>query len=139
MDSEFLDGTKKIAGVDIPMIAGDSLKEQFENLTQALKETVPLTRDRPYTSQQPRRSQQLVEGLTMRDIRDCAIKGFLLSNGNEQSGLYQKAKDGTCCSDDIYELELGDIDPIAAMQNMQCEIEKMMGIYPNLLDSGKEG
>lgn len=34
--------------------------------------------------------------------------------------------------DDIYHIDLEDIDPGAVIQNAMCHIEKMMGIYPNM-------
>jgi hypothetical protein len=130
MDTEFLDGEFE----GIPMVAGDNLEERFKNLAEAIKDKAALDRNRPYRCQQPKRHQQLVSGLTMRDIRDCAIRGFLLCTGVDQPELYHKVENGTCCADDIYLIDFVKIDPIAALQNMQCEIEKMMDIYPNLLD-----
>lgn len=140
MDSEFIDHEAKaeIGGVSIPVVAGDTLKEQLGNLSALLKDDVPLNRNRKYNGQQPKRNQCLVEGLTMRDIRDCYIRGLLSSVGFCHPELPKKVDDGTCCSDDVYEISKDcDFDPIAVAQNMECEIEKMMGIYPNLIDSTK--
>ena len=55
--------------------------------------------------------------------------GFLQATG--RSGL---AESGTATYNDVYEAKEGDpdVDPIAAMQNMACEMEKRMGIYPNV-------
>ncbi len=33
---------------------------------------------------------------------------------------------------DLYSLNCGDVDPIALIQNVTCQVEKMMGIYPNV-------
>ncbi len=41
------------------------------------------------------------------------------------------AESGTATYNDIYECE-DDIDPLAVMQNMSCEMERRMGIYPNV-------
>lgn len=92
-----------------------------------------LSSDRPYDGQphtdQGERGKTLVEGLTMRDICDCYVLGFLMAT--DRMGL---AESGTATYNDVYEAQEGDpdFDPIAAMQNMMCEIEKRMGIYPNV-------
>lgn len=96
-------------------------------------------RNRTYDGQQcdGERGRTLVEGLTMRDIRDCFVKGFLLSNGVEQPELYNLVKSNDWLTDDIYRVNQDNIDPIAVAQNMLCEIEKMMGIFPNIKTKGK--
>lgn len=84
---------------------------------------------RPYDSQphtdQGERGKTLVAGLTMRDICDCFVTGWLYASG--RSSL---ADSGTASYNDVYEGE--DVDPLAVMQNMTCEIEKRMGIFPNV-------
>ena len=111
------------------------------NITEALIELDGASaysndRNRPYLGQphadEGVRGTQKVKGLTMRDVRDCFIKGALLSNGVDQPMLYDKVEKGTWSKDDVYELDWTNIDPIAVAQNMTCEIEKMMGIYPNV-------
>lgn len=136
MDSEFIDHESEVevAGHVIPMVAGDSIGEQMENLAEAIKDTAPLDRIRPYTCQQPKRHQQIVSGLTMRDISDCIIRGFLLSAKHVNPKGYDKVEAGTCCHEDLYGWNLNKIDPGAVLKNTGCEIEKMMGIYPNMLD-----
>lgn len=134
MDSEFLNGSTKIAGQEIPLVAGDSPEEVMSNLAELLKDTTVLDRDRSYTCQQSKRHQHIVSGLTMRDISDCIIRGFLLSAGHINPEGYAKVEAGTCCQEDLYGWNLNEIDPVAVLQNTGCEIEKMMGIYPNLLD-----
>lgn len=87
---------------------------------------------RPYNGQphtdQGVRGQTEVRGLTMRDVMDCFVIGWLRANGK---GSLVEAADFTY--NDIY-LHGGecDIDPLAAMQNMSCEMERRMGIYPNV-------
>ena len=112
-----------------------------KNITEALIELDGASaysndRNRPYLGQphtdEGVRGTQKIRGLTMRDVRDCFIKGALLSNGVDQPMLYDKAEKGTWLKDDIYELDWSSIDPIAVAQNMACEIEKMMGIFPNV-------
>jgi hypothetical protein len=107
------------------------------------------------------RGKTSVSGLTMRDIADCFVKGLLLAQPpandfNERwdfsSGeavatpyllakiaetptsseyLAAKAELGLWTYGDVYSI-CEDYDPIAAVQNAMCEIEKMMGIYPNI-------
>jgi hypothetical protein len=70
-------------------------------------------RDRPYLGQahtdEGERGKTLVKGLTMRDVSDCIRRGFALATTEHDS-----------------------VDPVAVAQNACCEIEKMMGIFPNL-------
>ncbi len=136
MDSEFFDDEAEIGGVKMPILAGDmnDPEELMKNLAEAMKDEAPLDRNRPYQCQQPRRHQVLVEGLTMRDVADCFARGILLCTGIDQPELYDKVMDGTCCHDDLYKVDFEKIDPVAALQNAGCEIEKMMGIYPNVID-----
>lgn len=100
-------------------------------------------RNRPYDGQphtdNGERGKTEVKGLTFRDIRDCFIKGALLSNGVEQPLLYERAQENTWVADDIYKLNWNNMDPIAVAQNMSCEMEKMMGIYPNVPKLNSEG
>lgn len=108
------------------------------------------------------RGKTEVKGLTMRDIRDCLIKAMLNSSSlpdnfedefdkcwdfsvdpaeptqylldNQDKFLYEKVKLGTWRYQDVYKIDWNKIDPIAICQNMACEIEKMMGIFPNVPD-----
>ncbi len=80
------------------------------------------------------RGKTFVAGLTFRDIKDCFIKGALLAcSGSEKNKyLYERAVKETWVEDDLYKIDWSKIDPIAVWQNMNNEIEKMMGIYPNI-------
>jgi len=93
-------------------------------------------RDREYNGQPHTthgvRGKEEVKGLTMRDISDCYIKALLLSASETE--LYEKVEKGTWRYRDVYEIDLEKIDPIAVEQNIGCEIERMMGIYPNVKD-----
>ena len=86
--------------------------------------------NRPFDSQpqtnQGERGKTLVVGLRFRDVCDCFVIGWLRSAG--RSGL---AESGTATYNDIYECE-DDVDPIAIMQSMCCEMERRMGIFPNV-------
>jgi hypothetical protein len=53
----------------------------------------------------------MVIGLTMRDVADCIRRGQLLA-----------------CTSGTGD----DFSPLAAIQNAMCEIERMMGIFPNV-------
>ena len=91
-------------------------------------------RERPYNGQPQtdfgERGRTLVEGLTFRDIMDCFVAGLLDCCGVDQPKLYEIAD--KALHEDMYEVNLADIDPGAWWQNMSCRMEKMMGIYPNV-------
>ena len=108
------------------------------------------------------RGKTEVKGLTQRDIRDCLIKAMLISSSsnkyldedfnkcwdysqepvkptqylldhqNETDYISTKVELGTWRLQDVYKINWDEVDPIAVCQNMSCEIEKMMGIFPNI-------
>ena len=86
-----------------------------------------LERNRPYDGQphtdQGERGKQIVKGLTMRDIADCIVRGFLTCGHIDRE---------VPIHDDIYTIDLNDIDPGAVIKNAICHIERYMGIFPNL-------
>jgi hypothetical protein len=86
-------------------------------------------RGRPYNGQphtdQGERGKTLVEGLTMRDICDCFVMGWL-----DASMQHDKIERGTWRYQDVY--KDCSVDPIAVKQNMACHIERMMGVFPNV-------
>lgn len=86
-----------------------------------------MDRDRPYNGQhhtdQGERGKTLVEGLTMRDIADCMVRGFLDAGGIQTENPIH---------DDIYKIDETKLDPGAVISNTSCWIEKYMGIYPNV-------
>lgn len=100
----------------------------------------------PWTASGMRGSAQ-VAGLTMRDISDCYIRAFILSHSYFKEGTMEllqpnatlideanKGENAALCSNDLYSL-VGDFDPMAVSQNLGCEIEKLMGIFPNIRHS----
>lgn len=102
-------------------------------------------RDRPYDGQPHTdtgiRGATEICGITFRDLRDCFIRAVLLSTGAMSIGgkdmrpLYEEACKGehaVLCENDLYGFDLGKLDPIAISQNLACEVEKLMGIYPNV-------
>lgn len=86
-----------------------------------------MERNRPYDGQphtdSGERGKTLVTGLTMRDVADCVIRGLLAAG---------ECKKKSPIWDDVYTINTKDMDPIAVIQVTTCEIEKMMGIYPNV-------
>ena len=91
-------------------------------------------RERPYDGQpwtnSGVRGATLVKGLTIRDVVDCLVQGFLLSSWPGE--LYSKAVNGTWIWEDVFKLDLDTLDPMAVAQNMACCIEKYMGMFPTL-------
>lgn len=88
-----------------------------------------LDRNRPYDGQSHtdsgKRGETLVSGLTMRDVSDCIVLGFLSCAGMDERECP--------LHDDIYSIpDLNELDPGAIIQNAMCNVEKMMGIYPNV-------
>jgi hypothetical protein len=57
---------------------------------------------------------------------------FLLDNQNETDYISTKVELGTWRPQDVYKINWEDIDPIAICKNLTCEVEKMMGIFPNV-------
>jgi hypothetical protein len=110
------------------------------------------SRDRPYNGQmwtdQGERGKTEVKGLTMRDLADCMIQGFLCCadpDVPEQLELMHSvteihkeffgtkyANKGTWRYGDVYKLDLTKLDPQAMVKNTLCFVEHMMGIFPNV-------
>ena len=93
-------------------------------------------RNRPYDGQPHTdnglRGKTKIKGITFRDLRDCYIKACFLSAGHTNPELYERVENGGWLTNDIYKINFSEIDPIAIAQNMSCEVEKLMGIYPNV-------
>lgn len=117
-----------------------------------------MRRDRPYNGQPHTctgtRGATEIKGVTFRDLRDCFIRAYIHSHSVYKPGTLEevqpnmtlireadKGENAAISEDDVYKLS-GDIDPIALAQNLGCEIEKAMGIFPNvptlLLSEGGE-
>lgn len=97
-----------------------------------------MRRDRPYSGQPHTdtgvRGKTEIKGITFRDLRDAYIRAYCLSCGVDNPAHYAEAEKGenaALCENDIFALK-GDVDPMAVVQNLCCEIEKLMGIYPNV-------
>jgi hypothetical protein len=109
-----------------------NIDDIIDAIGEVTRGNVHATRDRPYDGQphtdQGERGRQIVTGLTMRDICDCFIMAYLESSG--QPELVDLVEHGTWMYNDVYAVR--DVDPIAVAQNLTCNVEKMMGIYPNI-------
>ena len=98
-----------------------------------------MRRDRPYTGQPQtdtgERGKTEVQGITFRDLRDCYIRAFFLASSHVNKEKYEEADQGEFAllsENDLYGWDLNEIDPMEVFQNMSCEVEKLMGIYPNV-------
>lgn len=103
-----------------------------------------MRRDRPYSGQshtsEGRRGATKIKGITFRDLRDAFIRAVCLSAGVDNIAAYHEAEKGenaVLCENDIYALK-GNIDLMAVCHNLSCEIEQLMGIYPNVPGLPKE-
>ena len=106
---------------------------------------INMRRDRPYTGQPHTdtgiRGATEIKGITFRDLRDCFIRAVLLSTGGMSIDgvstryLYEEADKGenaVLCANDLFSFNLDKLDPIAISQNLSCEVERIMGIFPNI-------
>lgn len=114
-----------------------SLNEIFEDFANGQGDNDRLYRNRPYKGQPQTdsgaRGQTEIKGITFRDLRDCFIlAAFQAANDQLTPERYAEIKAGKVCLNDIYKLDLNKLDPLAWAQNMSCNVEKMMGIYPNV-------
>ena len=160
---------------EIPMLDmnSENFKEEFEFELWSMGSSSDYRndRERPYNGQshtdEGDRGMTEVKGLTMRDIRDCFIKAFLISCPDEkylEISEFEKCWDFTQCKNEDEKgiptqylldkianneyvsasVEVGnwrpqmvyhcsnDFDPLVVARNLTNEIEKMMGIYPNI-------
>lgn len=128
---EFFKKMRYVAG------SGSFLPGQHIECPSAL----PSPRDRPYDGQSHTdaglRGQTFVEGLTMRDVVDCYKRAVALSAGHVAPEAYRMADAGSL-DFDLYEIPLDKLDPGAIGQNLTCEIERMMGIFPNVPELANE-
>jgi hypothetical protein len=81
------------------------------------------------------RGKTEVKGVTFRDLRDCMLRAFFLSAYHLRPAHYEEATKGEAavlCENDLYGWDLNQLDPVAVIQNFTCEVERAMGIYPNV-------
>lgn len=98
-----------------------------------------MRRDRPYNGQSHTdtgvRGATEIKGVTFRDLRDCYIRAICLASHHLNPALYDEAEKGehaALCENDLFTLDMNKVDSVAVFQNMSCEVEKLMGIFPNI-------
>lgn len=106
-------------------ITGVELKEGINEVLKTISPSdIFQDRNRPYNGQRHtdngERGTQEVSGVTMRDIADCLRIALFESCGSPENVK------------SVYDLDIGKCDAIAIEQNLTCNIEKMMNIYPNI-------
>ena len=98
-----------------------------------------MKRNRPYDGQEHTfygtRGSEEIGGVTFRDLFDCYIREVLLAAHHLVPDRYFEAEKGAeakLSSASMYGFDLDQLDPVAIAQNLCCEVEKVMGIYPNV-------
>lgn len=104
----------------------------------------PSSRDRAYDGQSHTdmglRGQTFVQGLTMRDISDCYFKAILQSSGVLELNKLAEADNIEDIKHAVWhQVNWAALDPVAISQNLTCEVERMMGIFPNVPEVEHEG
>lgn len=97
-------------------------------------------KDRPFTGQphtdNGERGKTEVKGIRFRDLADCVVRAIascaLDPDAPASQKKYQQLENGTYNWNDLFDLDLERCDPVAIVQNVSCEVEKMMDIYPNI-------
>ena len=114
------------------MNLNDLLEDAFPQMHQG-----SMFRARPYDGQphtdHGERGRTEIGGITFRDLRDCFLRAIAASSG--PGPLYKESCKGeraNICENDIFTIDFNDLDPIAVGQNLSCEVEKLMGIFPNV-------
>jgi|ERR1035437_2890080 hypothetical protein len=86
----------------------------------------PESRDRPYNGQSHTdlgtRGRTEIRGITFRDLRDCFVRACFQASGLSKNEWPKS----------LYDLPWNHMDAIAVQQNLSCEVEKLMGIFPNV-------
>lgn len=103
--------------------------EQLADIFEALDPSDfahAVCRDRPYDGQPHTstgaRGKTQVRDVSFRDLRDAFILGCY-----QAAGLHENDWPNS-----LYKLPWEHMDPLAVCNNMLCEIERRMGIYPNV-------
>lgn len=136
---------KPLGGIPVFPMGKDAatLMDQIDQATGLHDHS--MQRNRPYNGQihtdTGLRGQTEIKGITFRDLRDAFVRAVLLSTGAETiKGInmrprYEEACKGenACLSaGDLYGFDLDQLDPMAISNNLSVEVEKLMGIFPNL-------
>ncbi len=129
---------------DIPMYEFPESAEGFKKLWERFANDLGMNdmnmdRERPYIGQEHtmmgKRGETEIKGITFRDMRDCFIRAAFLCAGEQLRELYKEAdkgEDAALCENDLYKLDWNELDPMAICQNLACEMERIMGIFPNV-------
>ncbi len=98
-----------------------------------------MDRNRPYSGQPQtstgKRGATEIKGIAFRDLRDAYIRAVFQCAHDQMPHLYEEAQKGEqalISENDLYKLDWNALDPMAIQQNLSCEIERLMGIYPNV-------
>lgn len=136
---------------DVPIIKINDIVSHIDSL----ESNINMRRDRPYNGQAHTdsgiRGATEIKGITMRDLRDAFIRAFIITHPVYINGTLEplqpnkaladeaaKGPDAVLCGNDLFTLK-DDFDPIALSQNLTCEVERLMGIFPNLPGYTKRG
>ena len=99
-----------------------------------------MLRSRPYEGQphtdDGERGKAEVTGVTFRDLRDCLIRACCLVSGPGR--MYNEACKGErarVSMEGVHDLPWDHMSMGAVAQALSCEVEKLMGIYPNIHES----
>jgi hypothetical protein len=129
---------------NIPMYEFPKNDEGFKKIWEQVGNDLGMNdmnmdRDRPYIGQEHtmmgKRGETEIKGITFRDMRDCFIRAAFLCANEQFQELYEEADKGesaALCENDMYKLDWNELDPMAICQNLACEIERIMGIFPNV-------
>ena len=129
---------------DIPIFEFPKNEEELQKIWKQFENDLGhndmnMNRDRPYCGQSHTsegiRGTTEIKGITFRDLRDCFIRAIYLSASHLDEELYDEAdkgEDAALCENDLYKLDLNKLDPMAICQNLTCEVERIMGIFPNI-------
>jgi len=111
-----------------------SLEKNLETAMPTEGTTAP---ERPHSGQTHTftgdRGRQEINGISVRDVADCMVKGLAWSANDQLTDEARARIDADQFTyEELYDLNLSLIDPIAAVQNLIVEIEKRMNIFPNV-------
>lgn len=100
-----------------------------------------MSRSRPYDGQPHTdhgiRGATEIRGITFRDLRDAYVRAWFLASSHIHPELYEEARKGEAANlheGMLFGWDINRVDPVAVAQNLTCEIERLMGIYPNVPD-----
>jgi len=124
----------------IKILEDGNLSKLFKDITDVLGfNDKNMLRNRPYNGQPHTdigiRGATEIKNITFRDLRDCFIRAVCLSAKHQNQKLYEEALKGEYAQisgNDLYQYDFSDIDIMTISHNLACEVEKLMGIFPNI-------